>query len=195
MGHELWRLSAVEIAATIRGGGISCVEAVTAAVDRMAAVNGSVNAVVNDLGETALAQARQADEVVRSGVALGPLHGVPVTIKENADQRGLPTPNGIPALAEVMSPDDSPVVTNLLKAGAIVIGRTNTPEFSLRWFTDNPLHGKTLNPWDPAITPGGSTGGERRRRAATDVSTDERARPDRPRGPRRAPRAGGDGTR
>ena len=159
MGHELWRLSAVEIAATIRGGGISCVEAVTAAVDRMAAVNGSVNAVVNDLGETALAQARQADEVVRSGVALGPLHGVPVTIKENADQRGLPTPNGIPALAEVMSPDDSPVVTNLLKAGAIVIGRTNTPEFSLRWFTDNPLHGKTLNPWDPAITPGGSTGG------------------------------------
>ncbi len=156
---ELWRMSAVEIAAAIRGGGISCVDAVTAATDRMGAVNGSVNAVVNDLSETALEQARHADEVVRSGVELGPLHGVPVTIKENADQRGLPTPNGIPALAEVMSPGDSPVVTNLLKAGAIVIGRTNTPEFSLRWFTDNPLHGKTLNPWNAEITPGGSTGG------------------------------------
>ena len=159
MVNELWRMSAVEIAAAIRSGGISCVDAVTAATDRMGAVNGSVNAVVNDLSETALEQARHADEVVRSGVELGPLHGVPVTIKENADQRGLPTPNGIPALAEVMSPDDSPVVTNLLKAGAIVIGRTNTPEFSLRWFTDNPLHGKTLNPWNAEITPGGSTGG------------------------------------
>lgn len=159
MVNELWRMSAVETAAAIRGGGISCVDAVTAATDRMGAVNGSVNAVVNDLSETALEQARHFDEVVRSGVELGPLHGVPVTIKENADQRGLPTPNGIPALAEVMSPDDSPVVTNLLKAGAIVIGRTNTPEFSLRWFTDNPLHGKTLNPWNAEITPGGSTGG------------------------------------
>jgi amidase len=159
MAGELWRMSAVDIAAAIRGGDISCVEAVTAAVDRMATVNGSVNAVVNDLSETALEQARRADEVVRSGVELGPLHGVPVTIKENADQRGLPTPNGLPALAEVLSPDDSPVVTNLLKAGAIVIGRTNTPEFSLRWFSDNPLHGKTLNPWKAEITPGGSTGG------------------------------------
>lgn len=159
MGQEIWRLSAVEIAASIRDGKISCVEAVTSAVERMGAVNGSINAVVNDLGESALEQARDSDAVVRSGVELGPLHGVPVTIKENADQRGLPTPNGIPALAEVMSPDDSPVVTNMLEAGAIVIGRTNTPEFSLRWFTDNPLHGKTLNPWHPDITPGGSTGG------------------------------------
>ncbi len=106
-----------------------------------------------------MAAAVEADRKVASGGALGPLHGVPVTIKENVDQTGLSNPNGIPAFEQNIAPANSPVVANLLKAGAIVIGRTNTPEFSLRWFTDNPLRGLTGNPWDAGVTPGGSSGG------------------------------------
>jgi amidase len=157
--EEAWRLGAVETAAAIRAGKLTCVEAVQSAVDRMRAVNPAVNAVTLDLSEQALAQARAYDEIAASDVDTGPLHGVPVTIKENVDQKGLPNPNGIPAFESIIAPDDSPVVANLKKAGAIVIGRTNTPEFSYRWFTDNPLRGQTLNPWDHGITPGGSSGG------------------------------------
>ncbi|MGY4431812.1 Asp-tRNA(Asn)/Glu-tRNA(Gln) amidotransferase A subunit family amidase [Bradyrhizobium sp. F1.13.1] len=93
------------------------------------------------------------------GGELGLLHGVPITIKENVDYQGRPNFNGVPANKDLIAPSDSPVVRNLKKAGAIVIGFTNTPEFSFRGFTDNPLHGLTLNPWDPDITCGGSSGG------------------------------------
>ena len=84
---------------------------------------------------------------------------MPITIKENVDYEGRPNPNGVPAQMHLIAPSDSPVVRNLKNAGAIVIGLTNTPEFSFRGFTDNPLHGLTLNPWDPEITCGGSSGG------------------------------------
>ena len=94
-----------------------------------------------------------------SGRQRGPLHGVPVTIKENVDQQGKPTPNGLPAFETVIAPDDAPVVANLRRAGAIIVGRTNTPELSMRATTDNPLHGRTLNPWHPDASPGGSSGG------------------------------------
>jgi amidase len=159
MHGEIWRWSAVETAAAIRRRQISCVEAVHAAVERMRAVNARVNAVTVDLGDDALAAARRADDIVASGVSLGPLHGVPITIKENVDQQGQATPNGVAAFAEVMASDDSPVVANMRRAGAIIIGRTNTPEFSYRWFTDNPLRGLTSNPWAADRTPGGSSGG------------------------------------
>ena len=159
MADELWQLSAVETAAKIRREEISCVEAVAAAIGRMAEVNEAVNAVTLELSRAAQAAAEEADRIVASGVALGPLHGVPVTIKENVDQKGLSNPNGVPAFEKVIAPEDSPVVANLRKAGAIIIGRTNTPEFSLRWFTDNPLRGLTKNPWDEGVTPGGSSGG------------------------------------
>ena len=89
----------------------------------------------------------------------GPLHGVPATIKENVDQQGKPTPNGLPALEKVIAPDDAPLVRNLKRAGAIIVGRTNTPELSMRATTDNPLHGRTRNPWHPDASPGGSSGG------------------------------------
>ena len=128
-------------------------------VERMRAVNPGLNAVTVDLGEEALQAAREADEALAAGAVTGALHGLPVTIKENVDVKGQPTPNGLPALANLIAPDDSPVVKNLQDAGAIIIGRTNTPEYSFRAFTDNPLRGLTLNPWDDAVTCGGSSGG------------------------------------
>ena len=159
MDDQLWKLGAVDTAKAIRDGKFSCRDSVSAAVDRMREVNSSVNGVTVDLGDQALAEAEQADQVLRSGGIAGPLHGVPVTIKENIDVTGQATTNGLDAFSDLVAEEDSPVVTNLKNAGAIIIGRTNTPEFSLRWFTDNPLRGLTRNPWHADITPGGSSGG------------------------------------
>jgi amidase len=155
----IWQWSAVETAAAVRTGAISAVEAVEAHLARMRTVNPRLNAVVVDLSEEAMKAARAADKQRAKGKELGLLHGVPVTIKQNVDYEGQPNPNGVPANLNIIAPSDSPVVRNLKKAGAIVIGLTNTPEFSFRGFTDNPLHGLTLNPWDPNITCGGSSGG------------------------------------
>ncbi len=159
MSGPIWQWSAVRVAEAVRARDITVEQAVTAVLERMADANSAVNAVTVELADDALAAAHAADQAVAEGDASGCLHGVPVTIKENVDQAGLPTPNGVAAAAETQAPDNAPVVQNLLNAGAIVIGRTNTPEFSLRWFTDNPLRGATLNPWDSGITPGGSSGG------------------------------------
>jgi amidase len=159
MSDELWRWDATQIAEAIRLGRISSREAVLASLERLAAVNGAVNAVTVVLAEEALAAADQADRGLRSGKLLGPLHGVPVTIKENIDQAGKATTNGVVAFKDLIADTDSPPAANWKRAGAIVIGRTNTPAFSLRWHTDNDLRGATLNPWDKTRTPGGSSGG------------------------------------
>lgn len=156
---ELWQWSAVEIAAAVRERQVSVRDVTEAHLERMAAANPRVNAVTLELSELAMQAAARADEALAAGTEAGPLHGVPVTIKENVDQAGLPNTNGVPAFAEVVAPDDAPLVKNLLRAGAIVIGRTNTPEFSHRYVTDNPLRGRTLNPWRDDLTPGGSSGG------------------------------------
>ncbi|MBR1089992.1 amidase family protein [Bradyrhizobium manausense] len=155
----VWQWSAVDTAAAIRSGAISAVETVEAHLERMHAVNPRLNAVVVDLGADALKAAHSADKQRAKGGELGLLHGVPVTVKENVDYEGRPNFNGVPANKHLVAPSDSPVVRNLKKAGAIIIGLTNTPEFSFRGFTDNPLHGLTLNPWNPDITCGGSSGG------------------------------------
>lgn len=143
----------------IRRRAVSCREVVTAALARLDAVNPRINAVVQPLHETALAEAVAGDEALARGAPVGPLHGVPITIKVNVDQAGCPTDNGVVAFKNLLATRDNPVVANLRRAGGIVIGRTNTPAFSMRWFTDNALHGATRNPWDPARTPGGSSGG------------------------------------
>ena len=148
----------MQTAAAIRSGAISSVEVVEAHIARMRDVNPKLNAVVVDLSEDALKAAKAADNRTRK-TEPGALHGVPITIKENVDYEGRPNPNGVAAQMNIIAPSDAPVVRNLKKAGAIVIGLTNTPEFSFRGFTDNPLHGLTLNPWDPEITCGGSSGG------------------------------------
>src|SRR5262245_42604712 len=156
---ELWQWDAVDLAAAIRSRKVSSLDATMAVIERMQAVNPKINAVVRDLTDEALAAARVADEAVRRGERLGPLHGVPVTIKENVDQAGLPTINGVVAFKDLVAGDDSPPVANWKKAGAVIVGRTNAPAFSLRWHTDNDVHGPTLNPWSKARTPGGSSGG------------------------------------
>ncbi len=159
MEPDLWRWDAVDLAAAIRTRRISSREATRAVLERLAAVNPALNAVTVLLADQALAAADRADAAVRGGDALGPLHGVPVTIKENVDQEGAATANGVPAFKDVIATSDSPPVANLKRAGAVIVGRTNTPAFSLRWDTDNELRGRTFNPWNRRHTPGGSSGG------------------------------------
>ncbi len=127
--------------------------------ERVAEVNPRLNAITLDLTERALAEAAALDDAFAAGEPPAPLHGVPVTIKDNVDVAGQRTPNGLPGLAEWIAPDDSPVTRNLRAAGCVVIGRTNTPEISMRPTTNNPLYGLTLNPWDDATSCGGSSGG------------------------------------
>lgn len=157
--NDIWQWSAVETAAAIRSGEVSAEQVTLAHIDRLHAKNPSLNAVVIDLTDQALETARAADRAQASGAELGALHGVPVTVKINVDVEGQANSNGVVALAGNIAPGDAPVVSNLKRAGAIILGLTNTPEFSMRAFTDNPLHGQTYNPWDPAITCGGSSGG------------------------------------
>jgi amidase len=156
---DLWRLSAVDAAAGIRSKEFTSSELMASVVERVWATNPHLNAITIDLTGQAAQEAAAADEAVAAGAELGPLHGVPVTIKENVDQAGQPNTNGVPAFAENMATEDAPLVRNLRNAGAIIIGRTNTPEFSMRGTTDNPLRGRTYNPWDDDASPGGSSGG------------------------------------
>jgi amidase len=158
-GEALWAKDAVELAQLIRTRQVSSREVVQAHLERIEAVNPTLHAVVLTLTDEALRLADAADAAVQHGNRLGPLHGVPVTTKVNTDQAGCPTDNGVEAFRDLIATADNPVIANLKQAGAIVIGRTNTPAFSMRWFTDNTLHGKTLNPWDLTRTPGGSSGG------------------------------------
>ena len=159
MTDDLWQFDATDLARLIRLGQVSSREATQACLTRLHAVNPAINAVVRVLEEEAVAAAEAADAARARGAALGALHGVPVTVKVNTDQAGCPTDNGVVAFRDAIASEDSPVVANLKRAGAIIVGRTNTPAFSMRMFADNALHGRTLNPRDPAVSAGGSSGG------------------------------------
>jgi amidase len=156
---ELWRLTATELAALIRARKASAREATQAALARLDAVNPRINAVIAHDPDAALAAAEAVDAALARGEDPGALAGVPVTVKVNVDQAGWATTNGLRLQKDNIARQDSPVVANLKRAGAVILGRTNTPAFSLRWFTRNGLHGATRNPRNPAITPGGSSGG------------------------------------
>ena len=147
------------MAYAIRTRRISSREAVTSVLDRVAQVNPRLNAIVDLLADDAFAAADRADQAVRARAPLGVLHGVPVTVKINVDYAGRATTSGVVAYKNLIAKQDSAPVANLRKAGAVIFGRTNVPAFSHRNFTDNDLHGRTLNPWNPARTPGGSSGG------------------------------------
>ncbi|WP_306143601.1 amidase family protein [Roseibium sp. MMSF_3412] len=155
----VWQLSASELAQKIVQGETTAEAVVTGTVERMRAVNTDLNAVVDDMGDEAIETARSLDALQSSAGPVGPLHGVPVTIKVNVDQKGRSTTNGVKAFSDIVAQDDAPFVKNLTNAGAIVIGRTNTPEFSFRATTTNELHGRTSNPWNEWASPGGSSGG------------------------------------
>jgi len=156
---DIWRLTATEIASRIRGREFSATEVTRDALARLDAVNPAINAVVVVTADEALQAAAAVDAAVAAGQDPGPLAGVPITVKVNTDQRGHATTNGLRGQAALIAEHDNPVVANLRRAGAVILGRTNTPAFSLRWFTRNSLHGGTTNPRDASLTPGGSSGG------------------------------------
>ncbi len=155
----LWQWDALEVVAATTSGEVSCAEVARSVADRIAAANPAVNAVTLAMGDSAVAAARALDDGFARGEPPGALHGVPVTIKDNIDVAGQRTPNGLPGLADLVAAGDSPVTRNWLGAGAVLVGRTNTPEVSMRPTTDNPLYGLTLNPWDARVSAGGSSGG------------------------------------
>ncbi len=157
--QDLWRLSATDLASLIRTKKVSAKEAATSALARLDAVNPKINAVVDHKPEEVLAQASAIDAAIGRGEDVGPLGGVPITVKVNIDQKGFATTNGLKLNREAIATTNSPVIDNLYKAGAVILGRTNCPAFSYRWFTTNLVHGDTSNPRDPGITPGGSSGG------------------------------------
>lgn len=156
---DLWRLSAADLAGLIGSKQVSAKEAATAALARLDAVNPKINAVIDHRPEQVLKEAASVDQRIARGEQVGPLAGVPVTVKVNIDQEGFATTNGVKLLAGAIAKSNSPVIDNLRKAGAVILGRTNCPAFSYRWFTTNLIHGDTRNPRDPSRTPGGSSGG------------------------------------
>jgi amidase len=157
--EDLWRLSAADLAALIKSKKVSATEAAQAALARLDAVNPKINAVVDHRPADVLAQAAGIDASIARGEEVGALAGVPITIKVNVDQEGFATTNGLKLQRDTVAAANNPVVDNLRKAGAVILGRTNCPAFSYRWFTTNLIHGDTKNPRDPGITPGGSSGG------------------------------------
>lgn len=156
---DFWRLTAAEIARRVRAREVTARAVTESALARLEAVNPAINAVVDRDPARSLAEADAVDAAIASGKDPGKLAGVPVTIKVIADQEGFATTNGLTLQRDLIAASNSPFVDNMLRAGAVTIGRTNTPAFSLRWFTSNRLHGRTYNPHDKGLTPGGSSGG------------------------------------
>ncbi len=152
--------TAAELAAHIREGRLSARAVIDAHLARLAALNPVMNAVTVPLDDAARAAADAADAAAKAGAPLGPLHGVPFTVKENLDCVGSATTHGVWALRRAMPYADAPIVARMKAAGAIPIGRTNLSEMGLRLDTDNPLRGRTRNPFDPKLTIGGSSGGD-----------------------------------
>lgn len=157
---ELTHLTALQLAKAVASREVSASEVIEAHLARIEAVNPAVNAVVMVLADSARAEAAALDKRIAAGEQVGPLAGVPLSVKENIDMAGLPTTWGVPALANAVVPVDAPVVERMRAAGAIPIGRTNLPDMALRIHTDSSLHGLTRNPWHPGRTAGGSSGGE-----------------------------------
>src|SRR5688572_4130161 len=151
--------TAAETAAAVRKKTISARELVELTFQRIDALNPALNAIVGDLRVPALARAGEADQALAESRVLGPLHGVPITIKESFAYRGTPNTWGLPALEQAKSPRTAVAIERLESAGAIVVGKTNVPVMLADWQSYNPLHGTTNNPWDLSRTPGGSTGG------------------------------------
>src|SRR6478672_10850744 len=152
-------LSAVELERLLRAGELSARDVVGAHVTQIERVNPTVNAIVTMVAEQAMQQARGADEALARGETVGPLHGLPIAHKDLQPTKGIRTTFGSPIYDDFVPTEDSLLVERLRSAGAIVVGKTNTPEFGAGSQTFNPVFGATLNPYDRARTCGGSSGG------------------------------------
>ena len=158
--QELTFLSAVSMAEQIRRKELSPIELVEAHLQRIEQLNPKLNAFVDVDAAGARRQAQTAERAVMQGSALGPLHGVPLSIKSSIDVSGMRCESGTKLREGHIAEKDAPLVTRLRQAGAIILGVTNAPELLMAWETDNLLYGRTNSPWDLSRTPGGSSGGE-----------------------------------
>ena len=159
-GGEVIALGAAQLARQIAASAVTAQEAVEAYIRRIEAVNPRLNAVVVPLFEQVRAEAAAADARQARGETLGPLHGVPVSIKESFYIAGTPATGGVPQWADNTAAADNPLVARLRAAGAVVLGKTNVPELLFYLEADNPIYGRTNNPWNLDRSPGGSSGGE-----------------------------------
>jgi aspartyl-tRNA(Asn)/glutamyl-tRNA(Gln) amidotransferase subunit A len=159
MSEDIFYADATELAERVRNRELSPVEVMTAHLERIEAVNPALNAIVT-LSDSAMDRARDAEAAVMRGESLGPLHGVPFTVKDCIDNEGVRTTRGSKIFADRVPGEDATAVSRLRAAGGIFLGKTNMPEFALWWETGNLVFGRTENPWKPGRTPGGSSGGE-----------------------------------
>src|ERR1700761_4781458 len=159
MSTELIYSDATKLAELIRTREVSPVEVMQAHLDRIEAVNPRVNAIVN-IAEDALKAAKEAEAAGQRGGDLGPLHGVPFTVKDSIDTANVLTQRGSPIFRGRRPETDATSVTRMKKAGGLLLAKTNLPEFSYGIESDNLLAGRTRNPWNLDLTPGGSSGGE-----------------------------------
>src|SRR5581483_364958 len=156
----LTHFSATTLAAMIARGEVSCLETVEAHIARIEQVNSVLNAVVVRRYAEARMEAKAADERLARGETPGPLHGVPVTVKESLDLQGTPSTFGLPSRANMLASHDDPYVARFRAAGAIILGKTNVSQLLLYIESDNPVYGRTNNPWNLDRSCGGSSGGQ-----------------------------------
>ena len=156
---ELIFKSATSLARMIRQKEVSAEEVVRLLLERITHVNPQLNAVVQLASDRALAEARAADQALADGDLIGPLHGVPITLKDSIDTVGIVSTGGTTGRKNFVPTEDATVAARLRRAGAIVMGKTNTPELTLSFETDNEVYGRTNNPYDLSRTSGGSSGG------------------------------------
>ena len=157
--NELWTLSAAEISKLFKTKEVSALEICNTTIQHIEEINPKINAIVIDTFLEARETASKLDKKLKDNENLGLLSAVPVTVKVNTDQIGYASTNGLRIQKDLIANKDSPVVKNLKDSDALIVGRTNTPAFSIHWFTRNSLHGHSLNPHNNKITPGGSSGG------------------------------------
>lgn len=159
MKNILWKLPAIELAQGYRSGAYTPAQVAQACLERLDAVNPALNAVIARRDIEFLAEAQASTLRFQKGVPLSMLDGIPLSIKDNIPMADLPTTWGTLSLKNYFPPEDEWVVSRARRAGALLIGKTNVPEFTLEGYTDNPVFGPTRNPWNLELTPGGSSGG------------------------------------
>src|SRR6185369_2426513 len=157
--EQLWRLPATELARRYRDGSLAPLEVAQACLARLEAVNPKINAVIARRDGPFMDEAQAATERFARGEPLSPLDGIPLSVKDSLYTRDAPTTWGCPALRSHATGQDEFAVARARAGGALIVGKTNVPEFALEGYTANPIFGVTRNPWNVALTPGGSSGG------------------------------------